>query len=112
WVATWTSAQQVPRPGFARRPTAPAAATGAPGATAPTPAPATPPAPTAAPAGPGGAPPAFVTRPARGFTNQTVRMVFHASLGGSQVRVHLSNAYGASPLVVGTAHIALHGTDS
>ena len=39
-------------------------------------------------------------------------MVFHASLGGSQVRVHLSNVYGASPLVVGTAHIALHGADS
>jgi lysophospholipase L1-like esterase len=70
-----------------------------------------------APSAPGGAPaaaaaPQFITRPARGFNNQTVRMVFHASLGGSQVRVHLSNAYGASPLVVGTAHIALHGADS
>ena len=60
-------------------------------------------------AGPVAPPP---TRPARGFNNQTLRMVFHASLGGSQLRVHLSNAYGASPLVVGTAHIALHGTDS
>jgi lysophospholipase L1-like esterase len=39
-------------------------------------------------------------------------MTVRASIGGSQLRVHLSNAFGTVPLVVGDAHIALHGTDS
>lgn len=38
---------------------------------------------------------------------QTVRQVARVSVGGSQVRVVLSNAYGQSPLVVGAAHIGL-----
>src|SRR5206468_826247 len=71
----------------------------------------------AAPAAAGAAPTTaaaapFTPRPARGFNNQTLRMVFHASLGGSQIRVHLSNAYGASPLTIGAAHVALRSTDS
>jgi lysophospholipase L1-like esterase len=41
------------------------------------------------------------------FNNQTLRMVMRASLGGHQVRVRLSNAYGAQPLAVGAVHIAL-----
>jgi len=109
WVATWASAQQVPRAGFAR-PAAPPAGAGAASTAAPTAAAPGVAAPVAAAPTAPIAPP--TPRPARGFNNQTLRMVFHASLGGSQVRVHLSNAYGASPLVVGAAHIALHGADS
>jgi lysophospholipase L1-like esterase len=39
-------------------------------------------------------------------------MTVRASIGGSHLRVHLSNAYGTIPLVIGDAHIALHGTDA
>ena len=41
------------------------------------------------------------------FANQTLRLVVHTSLGGSQARVRLSNAFGTESLVVGAAHIAL-----
>src|ERR1700739_476563 len=41
------------------------------------------------------------------FTNQTLRMTMRASLGGNQVRVRISNAYGQRPLNIGGAHIAL-----
>src|SRR5665213_2108554 len=46
------------------------------------------------------------------FNNQTVRMIVHTSIGGHRVRVELSNAYGAAPLTVGAAHIALRVKDS
>ena len=51
-------------------------------------------------------------RPARSFNNQTLRMTVKTSIGGSKLRVHLSNAFGTVPLTIGAAHIALHGTDS
>ena len=54
--------------------------------------------------------PANTTNP--GFTNQTVRLVVHTSLGGSEVRVRLSNAFGMESLVIGTAHLALRGTNA
>jgi len=41
------------------------------------------------------------------FNNHTLRMTMRASLGGSEVRVRISNAYGNRPLAVGGAHIAL-----
>ena len=41
------------------------------------------------------------------FTNQTLRMTMRLSLGGNQVRVRISNAYGRRPLDIGGAHIAL-----
>jgi lysophospholipase L1-like esterase len=41
------------------------------------------------------------------FDNQTVRQVVHISVGGARVRVRLSNAYGAAPLFIGEAHIAV-----
>jgi lysophospholipase L1-like esterase len=95
WVATWASAQQQPRaPGGGGRGRGPAAAP-----LANTPAPA---APAAAPA----------NRFAGSFNNQTARMVVRTSIGGSRVRVHLSNAFGATPLVIGAAHIALRSKDS
>ncbi|HWE50816.1 MAG TPA: SGNH/GDSL hydrolase family protein [Bryobacteraceae bacterium] len=46
------------------------------------------------------------------FNDQTVRMVVHTSIPGHRVRVELSNAYGAKPLVVGSVHIALRVKDS
>ncbi|HTI83367.1 MAG TPA: SGNH/GDSL hydrolase family protein [Acetobacteraceae bacterium] len=41
------------------------------------------------------------------FANQTLRMNARISLGGSEVRVRLSNAYGIRPLPIGGAHIGL-----
>ena len=41
------------------------------------------------------------------FENQTIRQVVHLSVGGGRVRVRLSNAYGAAPLVVAETHVAL-----
>ena len=40
---------------------------------------------------------------------QTVRQVVRASVGGSRVRIVLSNEYGTQPLRIGAAHIALAG---
>jgi lysophospholipase L1-like esterase len=44
------------------------------------------------------------------FSGQTIRQVVHASIGGTQVRVRLSNAYGASPLHIGAARVGLRST--
>jgi len=44
--------------------------------------------------------------------NQTIRQMARLSLGGRQLRVVLSNAYGARPLVIGAAHLALAGQGS
>lgn len=44
--------------------------------------------------------------------NQTVRQIVRTSVGGSQVRIRLSNLYGAAPLTLGTVHLALHATGS
>ncbi len=46
------------------------------------------------------------------FNNQTLRQIVHTSIGGSGVRVVLSNEYGTSPLTIGMAHIALRDKDS
>lgn len=40
------------------------------------------------------------------INGQTVRQIVHTSLGGDRVRVRLSNAYGASALVIGSVHLA------
>ena len=40
------------------------------------------------------------------FTNQTLRMTMRASLGGNQVRVRISNAYGQRLLAIGAVRIA------
>ena len=41
------------------------------------------------------------------FTNQTLREVVRASLGGERVRVRIANTFGAETLVIGEARIAL-----
>jgi lysophospholipase L1-like esterase len=45
--------------------------------------------------------------PPIGFKNQTVRVIARTTMGGRQIRVRLSNAYGTKPLAIGAAHIAL-----
>jgi len=84
WIGTWSTAE-VGRP-----------------QTPPVPAPALPPFQTnQCPPVPAAAP-LFVH-----FNNQTLRQIVHVSIGGSRVRVALSNAYGTAPLTIGSAHVAL-----
>jgi lysophospholipase L1-like esterase len=49
--------------------------------------------------------------PAEGvaLANVTLRMTPRVSIGGDTVRVRISNAYGARPLQIGAAHVALRG---
>jgi lysophospholipase L1-like esterase len=125
WVATWATALVArplpgsraggPGPGAGGPAVAPAivlpnapAAGAAPAAPPAAPAPA--PAPAAGPGGGGGgrggfAPPATVT-------NQTLRQVVRTSIGGSKVRVVLSNAFGTAPIQVGGASVALRDKDA
>ncbi len=55
-------------------------------------------------AGPGGPPLPANTKT---FEQQTLRMIVHASAGGSRVRIRLSNEMGTTPLRIGAAHVAL-----
>ena len=47
-----------------------------------------------------------------GFNNQTVRMITPVSIGGGRIRVQLSNTFGATPLAIGAAHVALRAKES
>ena len=80
WVATWATAQALVRQAPARQVTAAAPAA-------------------AAPAGPATTPQAIG---ARGFNNQTVRMIVRTSIAGKRLRVRLSNAFGGTPVAVGS----------
>ena len=42
----------------------------------------------------------------RTFRNQTLRLVVHTSVGGTKVRIKLSNTFGDRPLTIGSAHVA------
>lgn len=46
------------------------------------------------------------TLPAADLTDATVRQIVHLSLGGDEVRVRLSNAWGTKPLTFTSVHIA------
>jgi lysophospholipase L1-like esterase len=120
WVATWATALVARGQGLGGRGQGPAAApaAGAPapaaGAAAVAPAIVPPGAPgRGAPAGPGaggrrgGGPLPPVT-----IDNQTIRQVVRASIGGSRVRVVLSNVFGTAPLEIGAAHIGLRQADA
>ncbi len=48
----------------------------------------------------------------RGFHDQTIRMIVRTSIPGHRLRVRLSNAFGAAPVKVGAAHIALRSKAS
>src|SRR5215218_11378459 len=83
WVGTWATAE-------VGRPQAPAApVTGGPP-------------PFMANACPAGAPPSPVFMH---FNNQTLRQIVHTSIGGSSVRVVLSNQFGTAPLTIGAAAV-------
>ncbi len=45
--------------------------------------------------------------PAPGFINSTLRQIVHVSVGGEQLRVRFSNAFGGSPLTLDSVHIAI-----
>jgi lysophospholipase L1-like esterase len=44
--------------------------------------------------------------PPEDMTDATVRQIFHLSIGGAAVRVHLSNAFGTEALRIASVHIA------
>src|SRR5207344_736346 len=50
--------------------------------------------------------------PAEGaaFANHTLRMIPRVSIGGSRLRVRISNAYGTRPLAIGSAYVGLRST--
>lgn len=45
--------------------------------------------------------------PAPGLSGNTLRQIIHVSIGGSRMRVRFSNAFGSSPLVLSSVHVAL-----
>jgi lysophospholipase L1-like esterase len=100
WVGTWSTA-------LVGRPQVPPL----PGPPGPPPfmgssCPPNPAAPAAPPPGQTFAPPPFMH-----FTNQTLRQVVRVSLGGSRVRVLLSNAFGNAPMTIGAAFVAVREKD-
>ena len=46
------------------------------------------------------------------FNDQTIRMVAHSSIAGSEIRIHLSNLRSTTPLVVGAVSIAAQATQA
>jgi len=46
------------------------------------------------------------------INDQTIRQIVHTSIGGSGVRVALTNLFGTKPLRIGAAHIALRNDNS
>jgi hypothetical protein len=46
------------------------------------------------------------------FSNRTIRQIVHLSIGGNKVRVRLSNEFGAKPVLIGTASMAIAGGTS
>lgn len=48
----------------------------------------------------------FVPAVLQTYRNQNLRLIVHTSVGGSKVRIKISNTYGDGPLLIGGAHIA------
>ncbi|MEV4344755.1 SGNH/GDSL hydrolase family protein [Actinoplanes sp. NPDC049596] len=48
----------------------------------------------------------------RSFEKQTVRQIVHTSIGGSTVRIRLSNEFGTGPLTVANIHVAVSKGDA
>jgi lysophospholipase L1-like esterase len=55
------------------------------------------------------APPGTDGLPGRGLRDQTLREVVHTTLGGDQVRIRLTNVFGAGPLTVDDVAVATRG---
>jgi lysophospholipase L1-like esterase len=103
WVPTWATAQQLIRvapPAFTPAPTAATSPGASPGLAA-----------TSATAQRGRGPAGAVFRVTT-LSNQTVRMILRTSIGGRRARVKLSNAFGSTPVIVGSAHVARRSTGS
>src|SRR5262245_38830131 len=49
---------------------------------------------------------------AQKFRNQSLRLIVHTSMGGTKVRIKLSNIFGDQPLLIGGAHLARRTTDA
>jgi len=49
---------------------------------------------------------------ARGYADQTIRMIVRTSIPGKRLRVRLANQFGGAPVKVGAAHVALRAKDS
>src|SRR5262245_41796391 len=47
---------------------------------------------------------------AQGYKDQTLRLIVHTTLGGDQVRIRISNAFGTKPLTIGAASIGLQSS--
>ena len=97
WVGTWATAL---------------VARGLPPAPAPAPAP--PPSGLSAPAPPAGGAPGGGARlggPPVTISNQTLRQIVRTSIGGTRVRLVLSNVFGTMPLAIGAADIAPRARD-
>ena len=58
------------------------------------------------------APQAAVKGPVQTFHNQTLRLIVHTSVGGKRVRIKISNAFGAQPLLIGAAHVARRASEA
>jgi lysophospholipase L1-like esterase len=41
------------------------------------------------------------------YSDQTLRLIVHTTVGGCRVRVRISNTFGTDPLLIGAAHVAL-----
>ncbi|HBF49732.1 MAG TPA: SGNH/GDSL hydrolase family protein, partial [Massilia sp.] len=61
-----------------------------------------------------GTAPAGPTAPAslQTFTDQTLRLIVHTSIGGNRVRIRVSNEFGAVPLRIGAARIGVRASGS
>jgi len=117
WVATWATAlvarpvQQGGARGQGPAPAAPQPAAAAPAPAAPGGAPAAAAPPGGPPAGaPGGGRGGFA--PPTTVMNQTLRQVVRTSIGGSRVRVVLSNAFGTAPIDIGAGNVALRDKEA
>jgi lysophospholipase L1-like esterase len=102
WVPTWATAQQLIR--------TPPPSTPAP-VVAPAPGASSGLAATSATAQRGRGPAGSIFRVTT-LSNQTVRMILRTSIGGRRARVKLSNAFGSTPVIVGSAHLARRSTGS
>ncbi len=99
WVGTWSTAL-VGRPQTPPMPGPPGPAPFMRNACPAPPVPATPPA-----VPPPGS--TFGPQPFMHFTNQTLRQIVRTSIGGTKVRIVLSNAFGTAPIAIGAAHVAV-----
>jgi lysophospholipase L1-like esterase len=106
WVATWATAEQLAVTGGAAGGRGATAAAGPAVGIVPA-APAPPPPPPGTPQRRFPIPPTLA-----GLNNQTVRMIVRSSIGGSRVRIRVSNAVGGASVALGSAHIAIRSKDS